>query len=53
VPHLVASANNSFEASPVIDTDQRFSTTFATPGSYDYFCALHPKMQGQVVVTRA
>ncbi len=53
VPHLIASANNAFKSSPVIDTDQRFSTMFATPGTYEYFCALHPKMQGRVVVTRA
>jgi amicyanin len=53
VPHLIASTKNAFKASPVVDTDQRFSTTFATPGTYDYFCALHPKMQGKVVVTRA
>src|SRR6476620_9505227 len=53
VPHLIASAKNAFKASPVVDTDQRFSTTFSAPGTYDYFCALHPKMQGKVVVTRA
>jgi hypothetical protein len=47
------SAKNAFKASPVIDTDQRFSTTFSSAGTYDYFCALHPKMQGTVVVTRA
>ena len=53
VPHLIASSKNAFKASSVLDTDQRFSTTFTTPGTYDYFCALHPKMQGSVVVTRA
>jgi len=53
VPHLIASSKNAFKASPVVDTDQRFSTTFSTPGTYDYFCALHPKMQGKVVVTPA
>jgi plastocyanin len=53
VPHLIASATGAFKSSAVLDTDQRFSTTFATPGSYDYFCALHPKMQGKIVVSRA
>ena len=28
-----------------------FSYTFSKPGEFDYFCALHPKMQGKVVVT--
>ena len=53
VPHLVASTKGAFKSSPVIDTDQRFSTTFATTGTYDYYCALHPTMQGRIVVTPA
>jgi plastocyanin len=35
--------------SPVLDTDQQFSHTFDAPGTY-YFCSIHPKMTGQVVV---
>jgi plastocyanin len=35
----------------VLDTDQRYSATMAKPGTYTYFCSLHPKMQGTVVVT--
>jgi plastocyanin len=50
VPHLIVSTRNSFKSSPVLDTDQRYSTTLAQPGSYDYFCSLHPQMQGKVVV---
>jgi plastocyanin len=38
--------------SPVLDTDQRFSTTLTTAGTYDYFCSLHPKMQGKIIVRR-
>jgi plastocyanin len=34
-----------------MDTDGRFSTTFAKPGTYGYFCSLHPHMTGKVVVT--
>jgi len=30
--------------------DQSFSHTFDTEGTYDYFCMVHPWMQGQVVV---
>jgi plastocyanin len=36
--------------SPVLDTDQQFSHTFESPGTYDYFCSIHPRMTGQVVV---
>src|SRR5690349_795129 len=51
VPHLIVSPQNKFKASPVLDTDQRYSTTLKTAGTYDYFCSLHPKMQGKIVVT--
>jgi len=51
VPHLIVSTQNKFKASPVLDTDQRYSATLKTPGTYDYFCSLHPKMQGKIVVT--
>ena len=51
VPHLVVNTQNRFKASPVLDTDQRFSTTLTKPGTYDYFCSLHPMMVGKIVVT--
>jgi len=41
---------NKFKSSPVLDTDQRFSALLKTPGTYDYFCSLHPKMVGHIVV---
>ena len=50
VPHLVVNTQNRFHASPVLDTDQRYSVTLIKSGSYDYFCSLHPKMEGKVVV---
>jgi len=31
-----------------IDTDQQFSHRFDTPGTYKYFCSIHPKMTGQI-----
>jgi plastocyanin len=34
----------------VLDTDQRFSHAFDAPGTYKYFCSLHPRMTGQIVV---
>jgi Icc protein len=49
VPHNIVSTDQKFK-SPVLDTDEQFSHTFATPGTYRYFCSIHPKMTGQVVV---
>jgi hypothetical protein len=50
VPHLIASADGHFQSSKVLDTGNRFTVSFPKPGTYSYFCSLHPKMQGQVVV---
>jgi 3',5'-cyclic-AMP phosphodiesterase len=50
VPHLIVNTQNKFKQSGVLDTDQRFSATLTKPGTYDYFCSLHPKMQGKIVV---
>jgi len=36
----------------VLDTDQKFSHTFETPGTFKYYCSLHPRMTGQIVVNR-
>ncbi len=49
VPHVVASATKAFR-SGVLDTDGRFSFKFDRPGTYDYFCSMHPRMTGKVVV---
>jgi Icc protein len=48
--HALASATGAFQASKPLDTDQRYSVTFDKPGSYDYFCSIHPVMKGRVVV---
>jgi plastocyanin len=50
IPHGIASANNAFKKSPALDTDESYAFTFATPGTYQYFCYLHPKMVGTIVV---
>jgi plastocyanin len=50
IPHGIASSNNGFKKSPALDTDDSYSFTFATPGTYQYFCYLHPKMVGSIVV---
>jgi 3',5'-cyclic-AMP phosphodiesterase len=49
VPHNIVSTEQKFK-SPVLDTDEQFSHAFDTPGTYPYFCSIHPKMTGQVVV---
>lgn len=49
IPHTVVSTDGAFK-SKVRDTDEKFSYTFATAGTYSYYCSLHPKMNGKVVV---
>jgi len=51
IPHTVVSTDDpkTFK-SKVMDTDENFSFTFTKPGTYAYFCSVHPKMTGTVVV---
>jgi plastocyanin len=49
IPHVIAATDRSFK-SKALDTDDRFSFTFTTPGTYAYFCSLHPHMTGKIVV---
>ncbi len=49
IPHVVTSDDKLFK-SKALDTDEKFSYTFATPGTYHYFCSIHPKMTGEVIV---
>ncbi len=50
VPHQVVSVDKAFKPSPVLDTGKTFTLTLTTPGRYPYYCAIHPKMVGTVVV---
>jgi amicyanin len=52
IPHTVNASNQAFKSGP-LDTDQKFSFTFTTPGTFQYFCALHPQMTGTIVVEAA
>lgn len=52
IPHTVTSSHQAFK-SQVIDTDEKFIFTFSTPGTFQYFCALHPHMTGSIVVEAA
>ena len=48
IPHTVTSTGHF--RSKALDTDDKFSFTFTTPGTFEYFCSLHPHMQGSIVV---
>ena len=50
IPHGIASENNAFAKSKALDTDDSYSVMFATPGTYKYFCYVHPHMTGTIVV---
>lgn len=49
IPHAVAATGKAFR-SKALDTGDHYSFTFTAPGTYDYFCSLHPHMQGKVIV---
>ncbi len=52
IPHTVTSTTLAFK-SQALDTEQRYSFTFTTPGTYRYFCSLHPHMTGTIIVEAA
>jgi amicyanin len=49
IPHTVVSTDKAFK-SKVMDSDDKYSFTFGTAGTYTYFCSIHPKMTGKVIV---
>jgi plastocyanin len=49
IPHTVVADDRSFK-SKALDTDDEFAFTFSKPGTYKYFCSLHPKMTATIVV---
>jgi plastocyanin len=49
IPHTVVSTEGVFK-SKVLDTDEKYSFTFSRAGTFPYFCSIHPKMTGKVVV---
>jgi plastocyanin len=49
-PHIVVSTGNQFPSSPALDTGDHYQATFAKPGTYTYFCSIHPQMVGTIVV---
>ncbi len=49
IPHTVVSDDKTFK-SKALDTDEQFTYTFTKPGTYSYFCSIHPKMTAKIVV---
>ena len=52
-PHTVVSVQKQFKKSGALDTDQEFTITAGAPGTYTYFCSVHPKMTGTIVVEKS
>jgi plastocyanin len=48
IPHTVVNKDKVFR-SKALDTDDSYSFTFASAGTFDYFCGLHPHMVGKVI----
>jgi plastocyanin len=51
-PHTIVSVEKQFKKSTALDTDQEFTITAGAPGTYEYFCSVHPKMTGTIVVQK-
>ena len=49
VPHTVTSSTKLFK-SPALDTGEAFSYTFKEAGTFEYYCSMHPRMTGKIVV---
>jgi plastocyanin len=51
-PHTVVSVEKQFKKSQALDTDDKFTITAGAPGTYTYFCSVHPKMTGTIVIEK-
>jgi len=49
IPHTVVEDGKTFK-SRVLDTDEKFTFTPNKPGTYKYYCSIHPKMTAKLVV---
>ena len=52
-PHTIVSVEKQFKKSSALDTYQTFTITAGAPGTYTYFCSVHPKMTGTIVVVKS
>lgn len=49
IPHTVDSTQGKFK-SAALDTDEKFQFRFTEAGEYPFYCRLHPKMTGKIIV---
>jgi plastocyanin len=49
-PHVVTSAGSQFASSKALDTNDSYSASFSKPGTYAYYCSIHPMMVGTIIV---
>jgi len=49
-PHVITSAGAQFASSKGMDTSDSYAVTFSRPGTYAYYCSIHPMMVGTVIV---
>ncbi len=52
-PHTVVSVEKQFKKSSALDTDETFTITAGAPGTYTYFCSVHPKMTGTIIIVKS
>ena len=50
MPHTVTSTDKRFPKSPVLKPGQSYSNNFAAAGTYSYFCSIHPRMTGKIII---
>ena len=51
VPHTATNTSKPKQFdSGALDTEDRYSHAFTEPGTYPYYCAIHPKMTAQIIV---
>ena len=49
IPHTVDSTHGKFK-SAALDTDDKFEFKFTEAGEYPFYCRIHPKMTGKIIV---
>ena len=49
-PHVITSAGSLFASSKGLDTSDSYAVTFSKPGTYGYYCSIHPMMVGTIIV---
>ena len=49
-PHVVTSAGAAFVSSKALDSGDTYSVMFLKPGTYTYYCSIHPMMVGTIIV---